>query len=203
MTDSPQILRQSSPRRHPATVSERTFYPALLEVIRSRGGTGVQEVVYNSVPDIKFVLNGEPWLLSVKIGESLRLLKSAFLQYLRHKEESGIHRGLLVMLPDEVRSTRPDEESVRAAINTTHVTVLVDALSIKEEIRDRPFSDVIDFIKVDIEPRIQEGITTSYSLNLVIGLLREQVTEVMRELRVREKRILKVITSWKLLSGLA
>jgi len=163
----------------------------------------VQEIVYNSVPDIKFVLNGEPWLLSVKIGETLSLVKSAFIQYLRHKEESGIRRGLLLLLPDTLKTTVPDEESVRVAIATSPVTVLVDAVSIKEEIRDRPFPEVIDLIQLDIEPRIQKGIATSYSLNLVIGLLREQVTEVMRELRVGERRILKVITSWKLLSGLA
>jgi hypothetical protein len=190
-------------RRFPATVSERTFYPALLDVIRAKGGTGVQEVVYKSVPDIKFILNGEPWLLSVKIGESLTLVKAAFLQYLRHKEESGIDRGLLLLLPDEIKATVADEESVRNAIAQTNVAVLVDAISIKEELRDRRFADVIDLIQTNIEPRIQQGVASSYSLNLVIGLLREQVTEVMRELKVRERRILKVITSWKLLSGLA
>src|SRR5580704_8532085 len=137
----------SPPRRFPATVSERTFYPALLDVIRAKGGTGVQEVVYRSVPDIKFILNGEPWLLSVKIGESLTLIKAAFLQYLRHKEDSGIERGLLVLLPDEIRTTVADEESVRDAIARTNVAVLVDAGSIKEEIRDRPFADVIDLIQ--------------------------------------------------------
>jgi hypothetical protein len=190
-------------RTYAASVSERTFYPALLDVIRAKGGTGVQEVVYKSVPDIKFTLKGEPWLLSVKIGESLTLIKSAFLQYLRHKEESGIERGLLLLLPDEVKRTAANEEAVREAIDKTHVAVLVDALSIKDELRDRTFADVIDFIQTDVEPRVERGIASSYSLNLVIGLLREQVTEVMRELRVRERRILKVITSWKLLSGLA
>ena len=160
MTDSPQPSRQTPPRRHPGVVSERTFYPALLEVIRSKGGQGVQEIVYNSVPDIKFVLNGEPWLLSVKIGETLSLVKSAFIQYLRHKEESGIRRGLLLLLPDTLKTTVPDEESVRVAIATSPVTVLVDAVSIKEEIRDRPFPEVIDLIQLDIEPRIQKGIAT-------------------------------------------
>jgi len=197
------VQRRVHSRKYPATVSERTFYPALLEVIHTKGGTGVQEVVYKSVPDIKFILNGEPWLLSVKIGESLTLLKSAFLQYLRHKEESGIERGLLLMLPEEIKTTVADEESVRAAIANTQVTVLVDALSIKEELRDRSFANIIEFIKTSVEPRVQGGLSSPYPLNLVIGLLREQVTEVMRELKLREGRILKVITSWKLLSGLA
>ena len=64
-------------------VSERTFYPPLIEVIRLRGGQGVQEVQFNSVPDILFELGGHPWLLSVKIGESPAIIKEAFLQYLR------------------------------------------------------------------------------------------------------------------------
>ena len=51
-------------------VSERTFYPALMEVIRFRGGQGVQEVQFNSVPDILFELGNHSWLLSVKIGEN-------------------------------------------------------------------------------------------------------------------------------------
>lgn len=33
-------------------VTERTLYPALLKVISEKGGSGVTEVQYNSVPDI-------------------------------------------------------------------------------------------------------------------------------------------------------
>lgn len=54
-----------------ATVTERIFYPALMDVIRKAGGTGVQEVSFNSVPDIQFSLGDRPWLLSVKIGEDI------------------------------------------------------------------------------------------------------------------------------------
>lgn len=57
------------------TVTERTYYDALMNVIRAAGGSGVQEVQYNSVPDIVFTLGNRTWLLSVKIGQDNRTLK--------------------------------------------------------------------------------------------------------------------------------
>jgi hypothetical protein len=39
-----------------ARVTERTFYPVLIEHIRTIGGSSAQEVAYNSVPDIIFTL---------------------------------------------------------------------------------------------------------------------------------------------------
>ena len=37
-------------------VTERTFYPILIEVIKRYGGAGISEVSYNSEPDIVFEL---------------------------------------------------------------------------------------------------------------------------------------------------
>lgn len=56
-------------------VTERTFYDILVEIIRAKGGQGVQEVEYNSVPDIQFELGERSWLLSVKIGENPKIIK--------------------------------------------------------------------------------------------------------------------------------
>ncbi len=188
--------------KYRAAVSERTFYPALLDAIHLKGGTGVQEVVYKSVPDISFTLFGNPWLLSVKVGESTSLLKSAFIQYLRHKEESGIERGILLLLPDDLKSIAANEDSVRNAIMNNKVVALIDAITIKEEIRGKSFPEILDLIASDIEPRIYQGIISTYSLELVIKLLREQVMDIMRDLRVKERNILEIITSWDLLSSL-
>jgi type I restriction-modification system DNA methylase subunit len=191
------------PRRFLPQVSERTYYPILMEVIQSKGGTAVQEVRYESVPDIKFDYLGEPWLLSVKVGESIALIKSAFLQYLRHKEESGIARGILLLLPESMRRVPANEQAIRRAIARNNVTALIDAGTIKEEVRDRSFSEVIDLIQRDIQPRLDQGRAAFYSLGFVIDLLRAQVTEMMGELRLQERQILRVLTSWELLSGLA
>lgn len=173
--------------RYKGLVTERTFYPALLRAIRQKGGAGVQEVEYNSVPDIQFEFLGRPWLLSVKIGESLGLIKTAFLQYLRYKQESGIEHGLLLLLPESLKAIRPADEAIRAPIAEARVTVLIDALAVKEEVRDRVSGEVLDLLRVEIAPRIEKGISTYYSLDLVLGLLREQVTEVMRGLSIRER----------------
>src|SRR6267143_919466 len=114
------------PNPRQAVVSERTFYPALLKIISEKGGSGVSEITFNSVPDIKFELLGSDWLLSVKVGDTAAIIKDAFIQYLRHKEESGIQYGLLLMLPESVRKTGATEAEVDAVIRTQIATVLVD-----------------------------------------------------------------------------
>lgn len=69
-------------------VTERTFYPVLIEIIKRHGGAGASEVKINSEPDIVFELLDRRWLLGVKLGETIPILKQAFIQYQRHKEES-------------------------------------------------------------------------------------------------------------------
>jgi len=123
------------------TVTERTFYAPMIDVIRRVGGEGVQETQFESYPDIVFKLDRRDWILSVKIGETLPQIKSAFLQYLRHKEESGIDHGLLVMLPDSIRRTRADSDSVVAALSEKRCTSFIDAGDVKEELRDRSFTN--------------------------------------------------------------
>ena len=62
--------------------TERTYSPPILDMIRDHGGVGVQEVTYNSEPDIVFTYLDRPWFMSVKIGENPATVKDAFLQYL-------------------------------------------------------------------------------------------------------------------------
>jgi len=40
-------------------VTERTFYPALIDVIENAGGTGIQEVMFNSVPGTQYGMRKE------------------------------------------------------------------------------------------------------------------------------------------------
>lgn len=189
-------------RRSPQTI-ERTFYPALLEIIRRKGGSGVQEVQYNSVPDIQFDFLNRPWLLSVKLGESTAILKAAFLQYMRHKEDSGIEQGMLLVLPESLRRVPPRETSLLSAIEISPVTVLIDAGPIKVEYRDAPFPDVLERLRAEIEALAKKGAGTHYSPKLVLDLLREQVVEMMQGLALGEEQVLELVTDWKLLTELA
>src|SRR5437879_2035385 len=93
-------------------VTERSFYPSLINVLNGKGGSGVSEVKYNSQPDIVFELDHIEWLLSVKIGESAGILKKAFVQYQRHKDESGLRHGLVVFLPDSFQKLRAVQSSM-------------------------------------------------------------------------------------------
>jgi len=185
-----------------ATVTERSFYEAMTNTIRAAGGTGVQEVRYNSVPDIVFTLGQRSWLLSVKIGEDNRTLKDAFLQYLRHKRESAIDYGLLVLLPESVRRTPASEDAIRLAVRTCRVTALIDAGDLKQELRDRPFPEVVSFLAVSVIESLGRREARYYSLSLVISLLQEQVAQMMAELNLGEDRILRLITSRRLFMDL-
>src|SRR5437899_6162978 len=93
-------------------VTERSFYTDIKAVITTAGGSAVSEVTYNSEPDIIFDLIGREWVLSVKIGETPTLLKSAFIQYQRHKDESGRNHGLLLLLPESARTVAPRADKI-------------------------------------------------------------------------------------------
>lgn len=185
-----------------ARLTERTFYSALIEIIQEAGGSGVQEVSFNSIPDIVFELGGRPWLLSVKIGEDAKTVKQAFLQYLRHKEESGIRQGLLLLLPESIRKVQATETAIRAALSSLPITVLIDADFVKEELKDRPFFEVIDFLKTGVLARLEQRRPTYYPLARVISLLQQQVTEMMTEIDLGERALLRIITDRKLLMDL-
>ena len=184
-------------------VTERSFYPALKEEINSLGGTGVTEVSFNSEPDMIFSFGGHDWILSVKIGDNLGIIKSAVLQYLRHKEESNIKFGLLLMLPEAVRNVAVEESALKKAIRDLPATVLVDAGSVKEELRDRPFPAILHFLRDDIIARLSKEERGYYTLNFVVSLLQQQVSEMMNELHLDQDHILRIVTNKKLLINLA
>jgi hypothetical protein len=166
----------------------------MIDVIRSKGGQGVQEVQYESVPDIIFKVRRRPWLLSVKIGDSPATIKDAFLQYLRHKEESQINFGMIVFLPEAFRNVPAEETALYEALAEQNVTALIDAAEIKEELRDRPFTKIIDFLIDDVIARLARREKSYYSLKLVISLLQQQVTEMMQQIKMEEPVLLSIIT---------
>jgi len=173
-----------------------------MDVIRSRGGQGVQEVRFDSVPDILFELGGYSWILSVKIGEDPRMMKDSFLQYLRHKEESKIGFGMLLLLPESIRQVQASESALRIAVGQENVSALIDAGDVKEEIRDRPFSGLVDFLIHEVVVRISKRQATYYPLRSVICLLQQQVAEMMEQISIDETALLSIITDRNLLSDL-
>jgi type I restriction-modification system DNA methylase subunit len=174
----------------------------MMEVIRSKGGQAVQEVQFDSVPDIVFKIRRRPWLLSVKIGDSAAIIKDAFIQYLRHKEESEIKFGMVVFLPETFREIKPEETALREALSRENITTLIDAGDVKEELRDRPFTRVVDFVLADVMARLFRKETSYYSLKLVISLLQQHVVEMMQQIKMEEPVLLSIITDKNLLSDL-
>jgi hypothetical protein len=174
-----------------------------MDVIRSHGGGGVSEVKYNSQPDIQFELLDRDWLLSVKIGESVSILKNAFVQYQRHKDESGLDHGIILFLPDEVRDASLTEDALRQALDAAEVVGLIDAPQYKEEHRGLTFDTLLRRLVQEIGPRIKKRERQAYPLGLVISLLKEHVTELMEAVTLRDEELLRIITDAELLSGIS
>ena len=186
-----------------AQVTERTFYPALMFFIKEQGGSGVSEVSFNSVPDIIFSLLNRDWLLSVKIGEDLPTLKSAFIQYQRHKEESKFTHGLLLFLPSSARATPATEQDINSAILSAQVTCLVDTPVLKEEYRGLTFPQVLMRLTSEIGAKLEQNLEQAYSLKFVISLLKEHVSELMGTVSLSDPMLLRVVTDRKLLTGIS
>jgi len=153
-------------------VTERTFYPFLMDVIKGHGGAGVSEIKYNSEPDIVFDFVGRKWLLGVKLGETIPILKSAFIQYHRHKDESKIDHGILLFLPEEARSIKPTDSSVAKAVNGKRCTCLIDTPDLKVELKDITFPRILAQIVQEIYPKLERKESQGYSLTTVIPLLK-------------------------------
>jgi hypothetical protein len=182
-------------------VTERTFYPALIDVIRDREGTGVSEVTFNTEPDIIFKLLGRDWLLGVKIDETPAILKSAFIQYHRHREQSGYTHGLLLFLPLDARAASPTQSALANAVYTMQVTCLVDTPDLKEEFRGGTFPQMVTRLINEIGPKLEQRAQQAYSLPLVISLLQQQVKEMMNTITLTDPAMLKIITDRDLLAG--
>ncbi|MFX1344630.1 MAG: class I SAM-dependent DNA methyltransferase [Promethearchaeota archaeon] len=183
-------------------ITERTTYPLLINIIKDRGGTGVSEIKINSEPDIIFNLYGIKWILSVKIGETIPILKQAFIQYQRHKEEAKIEYGMILFIPDKIRSVKPTENKIRMSIETFKCTCLIDTPVLKEELRSNTFPQVLKELELEIVPRISKREEKGYPLDTVIDLLQNHVTELIDNINITNEEILKIITNQELLTNL-
>ena len=181
-------------------ITERTFYPILIEVIKRHGGSGISEVKYDSEPDIVFELLDRKWILGVKLGETISILKQAFIQYHRHKEESKIDHGILLFLPEEARSIKPSEREIAKAVDQKKCTCLIDTPDIKEELRAITFTQLLLKIKQEIAPELRRRQRKMYPLDTVIALLQQHVADTIQNIKMTEKEMLQVITDKKLLS---
>lgn len=186
----------------PPRVTERSFYTDIKAIITAAGGSAVSEVAYNSEPDIIFDLIDREWVLSVKIGETPALLKSAFIQYQRHKDESRRNHGLLLLLPESARTVAARAEKITEALRVSRVACLVDTPHVKEEYRDATFTEVIERLIRELHPRLERRETTAFPLKLVISMLQEHVSELMQTIQMSHTAILRIITDKGLLSDI-
>ncbi len=183
-------------------VTERTFYPKLIDQIRENGGQSVSEVLFNSEPDIIFDFADRQWILSVKIGETPAILKQAFIQYQRHKEETKRDHGLILFLPESIRSIRPVESEIVRAAATSECTCLLDTPVVKDELRAQTFPQILGRLKVEVIPAIARAERRQFPFDTVLALLRQHVLDMMQEIHLTDAAAYRVIADKRLLSGI-
>jgi N-6 DNA Methylase len=181
-------------------LTERSFYPALLSAIQEHGGAGVQEVSFNGEPDIVFTLLGREWILGVKIGQTAATLASAFVQFARHKRDSGLDTGIMLFLPDSMRGVPRTEEAIISALNSRPVLALIDAGPLQKQYGDRPFAQILGTLQRELAPLLARGAESHFPLPTVIAMLQAQVQDLMGQLH--EEEVLSVVTNRDLLSDL-
>jgi len=181
-------------------ITERSLYPVLIQFIKEHGGTGVSEVKYNSEPDILFELRERSWLLSVKIGETIPILKQAFIQYQRHKEESKINHGILLFFPESIRTAKTTESSLIEHVQNSKCTCLIDTPDIKDEFRKITFPQILHQIEQEIIPKLLRKEQKAFPIDTVISLLQQHVAELMENAKLSDNEMLRIITDKQLLS---
>jgi hypothetical protein len=181
-------------------ITERSLYPILIQFIKEHGGSGVSEVKYNAEPDIIFRFQERQWILGVKIGETIPILKQAFIQYHRHKDESRIDHGILLFFPESIRSARPIESILTEHVQNSKCTCLIDTPDVKDELRKVTFPQILHQIEQEIIPRLLRKEQKAFPINIVISLLQQHVSELMENAKLSDKEMLRIITDKQLLS---
>jgi hypothetical protein len=184
-------------------ITERTFYPFLIDILDGVNGDGIQEVSFGSEPDIIFELNGQSWLLGVKIGESATILRQAFLQYLRHKEDSGLNHGILLFLSEDARNVTPNAQSIRRYLDNSSIYCLLDTPNFREEVRRITFKQFLNEVIIKKLITIEKHDKNPFSLELAVKLLKEHVIELMQAIHLREEELINLVTHPSLFSDLA
>ena len=183
-------------------ITERSLYPFIIDIIKEFGGSGVSEVLYESQPDIIFEINSINWLLSVKVGNNTNILKSAFLQYSRHKDDSKIDYGMILFVPSEIKNYPTVESEIAKRFRLAKCDVLIDTPFIKEEYGKIDFPNIMRKLIDNVLPRLTPDNITGYPLDTVITLLKQHVQEMMNSISLSDNEIVEIISDKDLLSNI-
>jgi len=176
-----------------ARITERSLYPAIRDLFVESGASVVQEPKKERTPDFVVSWLGDRWLVSVKIGDvdKPKFIKDALVQLyseLRDFQEhlKGSDRAILLIYPENVRKTKPEEAEIKRAIKTMAVYAIV--LKPQMEIR-APLPEVLK----NVEEVLRKKLLVSLSLKTVTSLLRAHLEELMGEVEIEEKPIRALI----------
>ena len=179
-------------------ITERTLYPAIKKIFNEHGATAIQEVKFDTYPDLLVEWLGEKWIVSVKIGDPERphFLRKAFLQYISHMATIETSYGMLIFYPESIRKVEPLEEAVEKAIRTFEAYIVV--FNPPMELRTTLSSAL-----VEISNKLQKKIRTTFTLKTVVKLLREHIEELMNNISLTESQVIEIISDPKLFFGIS
>ncbi len=179
-------------------ITERSLYPSIKRIFNEYGATAVQEVIFNSYPDLLVDWLGEKWIISVKIGdpEKPNLLRKAFLQYISHMSDIGTNFGMLIFYPENIRKVRPSEEDIEKAVRFTRAYTIV----FKPQME---LFETLPLILSEIRKVLQEKLPTTFTIRTVVKLLKEHLEEIMSNINLTGNQIMKIITDPELFFGIS
>ena len=187
-------------------ITERTLYEPLMQIIHDNGGTSVSEISFKDVstgeegfPDIVFDFCDRKWILGVKIGFSPKIMLDAFVQLQNHKQASGIENCILLFVPERIRVAKPERDILIKSLNYFKSYCIIDTKTVKEE-SQLYFPLILSKIKNEVVPSISRNEEKYYTIEHVIVLLRQQVSDLMENIDLTDEAALRIITDKKLLS---
>jgi len=182
-------------------LTERSYYEPILRLLSSYGASSIAEVCYNSQPDIICQIEGQEWLIPVRIGTGKTVLKNAFVQYLRHVADTGCKNALLLFLPDEAKSAAP-ETSPDDILSKYRATGIVNTPYYNDLRSDLPVTGIIRWLCEEVVPRVRQGSQKSYELEFVVTALKEHVQDMIEEVSLDEPALMRLVVDPGLLAKL-
>src|SRR2546428_7786024 len=122
--------------------------------------------------------------MSVKMGKPDEFPTGSCAQYIRHKTESWLEHGLLLVLDKEILKSKAKGADLVDALRKTKCAVFIDIPQTSgEEISNTTFPQILQKIQHDIVPKLKLEKQEGFELKIVIRSLREQTLELMDNIK--------------------
>ncbi|WP_457549299.1 hypothetical protein [Archaeoglobus sp.] len=103
---------------------------------------------------------------------------------------------MIIFYPKEIRNVEPDERAIQFAIENTEAYFLV--VNPQMELR-KTLAEALEEIRSTLQMRIP----TVFSLKTVVRILKDHITDIMKDVKLKQTEITKIITDPELFFGIS